>query len=158
MIGVAEKKIGSNEKTLFPMLIGALKGTRTPDPLLRRQMLYPAELSAQGVLSINLSDRETLYHYIPKKASNFLKILKAAQTALFVIKCNRYFRTLSYGAFNSYIGSETHCNMLYNRKTESSAAAFLRTAFIYSEKAFKNAVGIFGRYAYARIPVSYTHL
>ena len=49
MIGVAEKKIGSNEKTLFPMLIGALKGTRTPDPLLRRQMLYPAELSAQVV-------------------------------------------------------------------------------------------------------------
>ena len=31
MIGVAEKKIGSNEKTLFPMLIGALKGTRTPE-------------------------------------------------------------------------------------------------------------------------------
>ena len=29
--------------------IGALKGTRTPDPLLRRQMLYPAELSAQVV-------------------------------------------------------------------------------------------------------------
>ena len=27
-------------------LFGALKGTRTPDPLLRRQMLYPAELSA----------------------------------------------------------------------------------------------------------------
>ena len=26
---------------------GALRGTRTPDPLLRRQMLYPAELSAQ---------------------------------------------------------------------------------------------------------------
>ena len=26
---------------------GALKGTRTPDPLLRRQMLYPTELSAQ---------------------------------------------------------------------------------------------------------------
>ena len=25
---------------------GALRGTRTPDPLLRRQMLYPAELSA----------------------------------------------------------------------------------------------------------------
>ena len=46
MSGVAEKKIGSNEKTLFPMLIGALKGTRTPDPLLRRQMLYPAELQA----------------------------------------------------------------------------------------------------------------
>ena len=30
-----------------PYLIGALRGTRTPDPLLRRQMLYPAELSAQ---------------------------------------------------------------------------------------------------------------
>ena len=28
MIGVAEKKIGSNEKTLFPMLIGALKDER----------------------------------------------------------------------------------------------------------------------------------
>ena len=27
-------------------LFGTLKGTRTPDPLLRRQMLYPAELSA----------------------------------------------------------------------------------------------------------------
>ena len=26
---------------------GALRGTRTPDPLLRRQMLYPAELSAR---------------------------------------------------------------------------------------------------------------
>ncbi len=30
---------------------GALKGTRTPDPLLRRQMLYPAELSAQNISS-----------------------------------------------------------------------------------------------------------
>lgn len=28
---------------------GALRGTRTPDPLLRRQMLYPAELSAQTI-------------------------------------------------------------------------------------------------------------
>ncbi len=28
------------------LLFGTLKGTRTPDPLLRRQMLYPAELSA----------------------------------------------------------------------------------------------------------------
>ena len=28
------------------LFVGALKGTRTPDPLLRRQMLYPAELSA----------------------------------------------------------------------------------------------------------------
>ena len=25
---------------------GALEGTRTPDPLLRRQLLYPAELQA----------------------------------------------------------------------------------------------------------------
>ena len=27
-------------------MIGALEGTRTPDPLLRRQLLYPAELQA----------------------------------------------------------------------------------------------------------------
>ena len=29
------------------LLIGTLKGIRTPDPLLRRQMLYPTELSAR---------------------------------------------------------------------------------------------------------------
>ena len=29
---------------------GAPKGTRTPDPLLRRQVLYPAELLAHGSL------------------------------------------------------------------------------------------------------------
>ena len=34
---------------LLPKSIGALKGTRTPDPLLRRQMLYPAELLAHPV-------------------------------------------------------------------------------------------------------------
>src|SRR5579872_5554863 len=28
---------------------GAPGGTRTPDPLLRRQMLYPAELQARGL-------------------------------------------------------------------------------------------------------------
>ena len=28
------------------ILLGTLGGTRTPDPLLRRQMLYPAELQA----------------------------------------------------------------------------------------------------------------
>ena len=33
--------------------VGALRGTRTPDPLLRRQMLYPAELSARTVLTAN---------------------------------------------------------------------------------------------------------
>ncbi len=31
----------------FSIRSGALRGTRTPDPLLRRQMLYPTELSAQ---------------------------------------------------------------------------------------------------------------
>ena len=31
---------------MFFFVAGTLKGTRTPDPLLRRQMLYPAELSA----------------------------------------------------------------------------------------------------------------
>ena len=29
-----------------PQPFGALEGTRTPDPLLRRQLLYPAELQA----------------------------------------------------------------------------------------------------------------
>ena len=31
--------------------LGALEGTRTPDPLLRRQLLYPTELQAQASLS-----------------------------------------------------------------------------------------------------------
>ena len=36
----------------YSLLIGTLKGIRTPDPLLRRQMLYPTELSARmGCLS-----------------------------------------------------------------------------------------------------------
>ena len=48
MSGVAVKKKGSGKKTPLPFLIGALKGTRTPDPLLRRQMLYPAELQAHN--------------------------------------------------------------------------------------------------------------
>ncbi len=30
-------------------VFGALEGTRTPDPLLRRQLLYPAELQALNV-------------------------------------------------------------------------------------------------------------
>ena len=38
------QKIRSLMRTDF---FGTLRGTRTPDPLLRRQMLYPAELSAQ---------------------------------------------------------------------------------------------------------------
>ena len=31
------------------ILFGALGGTRTPDPLLRRQLLYPPELQAQTI-------------------------------------------------------------------------------------------------------------
>ena len=34
------------DKSKLVEFFGTLKGTRTPDPLLRRQMLYPAELSA----------------------------------------------------------------------------------------------------------------
>ena len=32
--------------------LGALEGTRTPDPLLRRQLLYPPELQAQIAASL----------------------------------------------------------------------------------------------------------
>ena len=31
-------------------LFGALEGTRTPDPLIRSQVLYPAELPAQSAI------------------------------------------------------------------------------------------------------------
>ena len=40
--------IGRLQISLQPF--GALEGTRTPDPLLRRQLLYPAELQAQMCL------------------------------------------------------------------------------------------------------------
>ena len=33
---------------VFPKKGGTPEGTRTPDPLLRRQLLYPAELQAQA--------------------------------------------------------------------------------------------------------------
>ena len=37
-----------------PTISGAPKGTRTPDLLLRRQLLYPAELLAQTLQSPDL--------------------------------------------------------------------------------------------------------
>ena len=37
----------------YNLLFGTLKGIRTPDPLLRRQMLYPAELSAHSLFNLD---------------------------------------------------------------------------------------------------------
>ena len=39
-------KIKKPQPKGYNFFIGTLKGIRTPDPLLRRQMLYPTELSA----------------------------------------------------------------------------------------------------------------
>ena len=43
------------------VLIGALEGTRTPDPLLRRQLLYPPEL--QTHIPLLHLQRDKLYHH-----------------------------------------------------------------------------------------------
>ena len=60
---------------LPPKKIGALKGTRTPDPLLRRQMLYPAELSAQMITKCWVKPDNANY-YITALGDNQEKYLK----------------------------------------------------------------------------------
>ena len=40
------KRKSKSQPKGYNLLFGTLKGIRTPDPLLRRQMLYPTELSA----------------------------------------------------------------------------------------------------------------
>ncbi len=46
------KKRESMKKQIntYQLFNGALEGTRTPDPLLRRQLLYPPELQAHSYL------------------------------------------------------------------------------------------------------------
>ena len=85
----AARKIWSS--FLVPFIAGALRGTRTPDPLLRRQMLYPAELSAHmervmgieptqpawkaGILPLNYTRRNGHYYnqYLPISQVFFIK-------------------------------------------------------------------------------------
>ena len=43
---------------------GAPAGIRTPDPLLRRQLLYPAELQARKVLYVAISLKEFFLNFI----------------------------------------------------------------------------------------------
>ncbi len=50
-----EPQSGALPTELHPPYFGAPKGTRTPGPLLRRQLLYPAELWAQISVSIRTS-------------------------------------------------------------------------------------------------------
>ena len=46
---------------------GAPEGTRTPDPLLRRQMLYPAELQAHGKKTFNCGKVERVMGIEPTR-------------------------------------------------------------------------------------------
>ena len=46
---------------------GAPEGTRTPDPLLRRQMLYPAELQAHGKETFNCGKVERVMGIEPTR-------------------------------------------------------------------------------------------
>ena len=48
--------------------LGTLGGTRTPDPLLRRQMLYPAEL--QALMEYLILNRQLLYNAFAKISSD----------------------------------------------------------------------------------------
>ncbi len=68
------KKQEQHRLALF-LFFGALKGTRTPDPLLRRQMLYPAELSARVTKTVSLCIIAYIYVKIKGKLQfkgNFL--------------------------------------------------------------------------------------
>ena len=59
-------------------IFGTLKGIRTPDPLLRRQMLYPTELSAHIVIFTTIGIITQTFSII-KYFFIILKILRLAE-------------------------------------------------------------------------------
>ena len=83
----------------FSIRSGALRGTRTPDPLLRRQMLYPTELSAQIKCLIIIYAAGRFVKGNPKIFDGFLSQHAQYPALLFYAHCRKHIQKAQPSAF-----------------------------------------------------------